>query len=69
MHFGKILIIFGLILVVLGLGLTLAGKIPLLGKLPGDFRFERDHFSFYLPLTSCLLISLLISLLLWFLRR
>ena len=39
------------------------------GKLPGDLRIDRENFSFYFPLGSCLLISLLLSLLLWLLRR
>jgi len=69
MHIGKALIISGLILVTIGLWLTFAGKMPYLGKLPGDFRIEKENFSFYFPLASCLLISLIISLLLWFFRR
>lgn len=67
--FGKLLIILGLALVALGLLLTFAGKVPLLGKLPGDFRIERENISFYLPLGTCLLLSLLLSLLLWLFRR
>jgi len=66
---GKLLIILGITLIVLGLLLTFAGKIPLLGKLPGDIRIERENFSFYLPLGTCLLLSVLISLLLWLFRR
>ena len=69
MQIGKALIILGLILVAIGLWLTLAGRMPYFGKLPGDFRIEKENFSFYFPLASCLLISLLISLLLWFFRR
>jgi hypothetical protein len=66
---GKLLIILGLALVACGLLLTFAGKIPLLGKLPGDIRIEREHGSFYFPLGTCLLLSLLLSLLLWLFRR
>jgi len=66
---GKLLIILGITLIVLGLLLTFAGKLPLLGKLPGDIRIERENFSFYLPLGTCLLLSVLISLLLWLFRR
>lgn len=69
MQIGKALIILGLILVTIGLWLTLAGKMPYFGKLPGDFHIEKENFSFFFPLGSCLLISLLISLLLWFFRR
>jgi len=66
---GKLLIILGLVLVALGLLLTFAGKLPYLGKLPGDVRIERDNVSFYFPLGTCLLLSLLLSLLLWLFRR
>jgi len=66
---GKLLILVGLILALAGLLLTFAGKIPLIGKLPGDLRIEREGFSFYLPLGTCLLLSLLLSLLFWLFRR
>jgi hypothetical protein len=66
---GKPLIILGLVLTAVGLLLTFAGKIPLIGKLPGDIRIEREHFSFYFPLGTCLLLSLLVSLLYWLFRR
>ena len=66
---GKALIILGLAVTAVGLLLTFAGKIPLLGRLPGDIRIERENFSLHLPLGSCLLISLLLSLLLWLFRR
>lgn len=66
---GKLLIILGITLTVLGLLLTFAGKLPLLGKLPGDIRIERENFSFYFPLGTCLLVSLLLSLLFWLFRR
>jgi len=68
-HPGKLLILVGGLLVAIG-GLWLwAGKFPLIGKLPGDLRIEREHFSFYFPFGTCLLISLLLSLLLWLMRR
>lgn len=66
---GKLLIVLGLTLTLLGLLLTFAGKFPFLGKLPGDIRIERDNFSIYFPLGTCLLVSLLLSLLLWLFRR
>lgn len=69
MHIGKLLIIVGLALVGAGLLVTFAGKIPFLGKLPGDIRIEKDNFSFYFPLASCLIISVIVSLLLWLFRR
>ena len=66
---GKSLIILGLILVAAGCLLSYGGKLPLLGKLPGDIRIERENFSFFFPLGTCLLISLLASFLFWLFRR
>jgi hypothetical protein len=67
--FGKTLIVFGLVLVAVGVLLSFAGKIPWLGHLPGDISIERGRFSFYFPLTTCILISVIISLVLYFFRR
>jgi hypothetical protein len=61
---GKLLIIIGSVLVVIGLVITYSDKISFLGKLPGDFSIERENFKFYFPLTTSILISLLISLIL-----
>jgi hypothetical protein len=66
---GKALILVGLVLVVAGIFLTFGWKIPFLGRLPGDIRIEKEHFSFYFPLTSCILISVLLSLIFWLFRR
>jgi len=66
---GKLLIILGLTLAAAGLLLTFAGRIPLIGKLPGDLRIERENFTFYFPLGTCLLLSLLLSLIFWLFRR
>lgn len=68
-HPGKLLIALGIILIIAGLLLTFVGKIPLLGKLPGDIRIERENFSFYFPLGTCLLISLILSAAYWLFRR
>jgi uncharacterized protein HemY len=67
--FGKTLIFLGLALIALGLIITLAGKIPWLGHLPGDIYIQRERFTFYFPLTTCILISVIITLVLYFLRR
>ena len=66
---GKTLIILGLILVAAGLLLHFSGRIPFLGRLPGDIRIEKENFSFYFPLGSCLLLSLVLSLLFWLFKR
>lgn len=66
---GKLLIVFGVVLVVMGLLFSFAGKIPWLGHLPGDIYIQRERFSFYFPLTTCLLLSLIITLVLYLFRR
>jgi hypothetical protein len=68
-EFGKILIFFGLLLLVIGVILSLAGKLPWLGHLPGDITIERGRFAFYFPITTCIVISIVISLVLYFFRR
>jgi hypothetical protein len=67
--FGKLLMVLGAILLVVGLAFQLGGKLSWLGNLPGDIRVEREHFSFYFPLTTGILISIVLSLVLWLLRR
>lgn len=67
---GKILIVIGLGLVGLGALIWLAGKFGVpLGSLPGDIRVERENFKFYFPLATGLLISAVVSLILWLLRK
>ena len=66
---GKWLIIIGLIITFTGLLITFAGNLPWLGKLPGDISIKRENFSFYFPLASCILVSVIASLILWLLRK
>ena len=66
---GRVLIVLGLALAGVGLLLTVAGKIPWLGKLPGDIYYKSDHVTFYLPLATCLLVSIGLSLLFYLFRR
>ncbi|HZV80744.1 MAG TPA: DUF2905 domain-containing protein [Geobacteraceae bacterium] len=66
---GKSLIILGLVIAAVGVAITLAGKVDWLGRLPGDIHIRRENFSFHFPLTTCLLLSALISFILWLLRR
>ena len=65
---GRWLILFGIALVVLGLAWPWIAKLGL-GRLPGDIRIEREGFGFYFPLTTSLIVSVVISLLLWLFRR
>lgn len=67
--FGKTLVLLGIVLIVVGLMFSLGGKIPWLGNLPGDIYIQRGRFTFYFPLTTCLLVSVLITLVLYFFRR
>jgi hypothetical protein len=60
---GKALIGIGIALIVLGALFLLGGKLPWLGRLPGDIRIEREHFRFYFPVTTCLIISVVVTLL------
>lgn len=65
MHFqymGRVILTVGLLLVVIGLVVTFLGKIPGLGKLPGDIYVKRGNFTFYFPLATSILLSLLLSL-------
>ena len=67
---GKILMVVGVGLVVVDALVWLGGKMNQpLGHLPGDIRIERDNFKFYIPLTTCLLISVVLTLIVWLLRR
>jgi len=66
---GRSLIILGLVIILVGFVVSLAGKLPWLGRLPGDISIKRENFSFYFPLATCLLISALISLIMWLFRR
>lgn len=69
--FGKILLIVGLILAGLGLLFMLdaKGPFPWIGRLPGDLYFKGERFSFYFPLATGLLISIVLTLILWFVNR
>ena len=66
---GKSLIIFGIIIIVIGIFLTFAGKIPWLGRLPGDIQIKRDNFTFYFPLATCILLSVFFSLIFWLFKK
>jgi uncharacterized protein HemY len=66
---GKMLIVMGIILVVIGIIMTVGPKIPWIGKLPGDISVQRENFSFYFPLTTCIIISIILTLLFYLLRK
>jgi hypothetical protein len=66
---GRVLIVVGIGLVVGGLLLSFGGRIPWLGRLPGDIVIARPGFRLYFPLATSILLSLLLSAALWLLRR
>lgn len=68
-YFGKILLITGLVLSLIGGLVLLAGRIPWLGRLPGDFIIQKRNFTVYFPLATSILVSILLTLLFKFLGR
>lgn len=66
---GKLLVIFGLLIVAVGVLLMLVDRVPWVGRLPGDIHIERGNWTFYFPLGTSLLLSVLLTLILWLLGR
>jgi hypothetical protein len=70
MGFGRFLIVVGLVLIVAGLAVTFGARLPIrLGRLPGDIAIHGKNSSFYFPITTCILLSVVLSLVMWMLRR
>ena len=70
MGIGRVLIVSGIVLVVLGLLVSLAGRLPFrLGRLPGDIYVHGKSVGFYFPLTTCILLSIVFTLVMWLFRR
>ncbi len=70
MSLGRFLITAGILLVVVGLLVNFGGRLPIrLGRLPGDIHIQGKNGSFYFPLTTCLLLSVLLSLVMWIFRK
>jgi hypothetical protein len=67
--FGKILIVIGLVIAIVGVLIAMGGKIPWIGRLPGDVTIKGKKFTFYFPLATSILISVILSLIFWFIRR
>ena len=59
---GRILIVIGIILIIVGLAFLFADKIPFLGKLPGDIYIKKENFSFYFPVTTSIVISIILTI-------
>jgi uncharacterized membrane protein YkgB len=66
---GRWLIVVGVILVIVGAVFLVAPRLPWLGRLPGDLSFRRGNVSFYFPLGTCILISIILTLIIYLFRR
>ncbi|OGP99515.1 MAG: hypothetical protein A2026_00825 [Deltaproteobacteria bacterium RBG_19FT_COMBO_46_12] len=66
---GKLLILFGVLIVVIGLLLLVGEKIPWVGKLPGDIIIKRERFTFYFPIVTSILVSIILTLLFTLFRK
>jgi len=62
---GKLLILAGTLLLVVGVVLTFFDSIPLLGKLPGDITIKKENVQIHIPVTTCILLSVILTLVLW----
>ncbi len=69
MNLGRFLIALGVALIVAGLLVTVAGKIPWLGRLPGDIYYKNERVTFYFPLATSIVISVVLSLLFYLFRK
>jgi len=68
-HIGKSLLIIGLVICAAGLLLMFAGKMPWIGKLPGDILIQKKNFTFYLPIATSIILSLILTLIFFILGR
>jgi Protein of unknown function (DUF2905) len=66
--FGWALVIIGLVIAGIGLIGVLAPSLPRLGRLPGDIVIERENSRFYFPIVTCIVISVVLSLVMWLIR-
>ena len=70
MELGRTLIVAGVVLIVVGLVVTFGNRLPVrLGHLPGDISYRGRNGSFYFPIVTCLLVSVVMSLVMWFINR
>jgi hypothetical protein len=68
-YIGKFLVLLGIIVAALGGLLLISGKITWIGKLPGDILIQRKNFTFYFPLATSILLSLILTLIFWLIGR
>ena len=66
---GRLLVVFGLIIVAAGVLVMLVGRVPGIGRLPGDVHVQRGNWTFSFPLGTSILLSLVLTLVLWLIGR
>jgi len=66
---GRIFILLGAVLLIVGLLVTVAGRFMPLGRLPGDIVVRRSNFTFYFPIVTSIVLSVLLTLVMWFVQR
>lgn len=66
---GRILMIIGVVIIIIGAFLHFGPKIPFLGKLPGDIVIKREGFRFYFPLMTSIVLSILLSLIIYIIQK
>ncbi len=66
---GKMLILLGIFIIIIGVLLIIGERIPFVGRLPGDIIIRRERFTFYFPIVTCIILSLIITLILSLFRR
>ena len=66
---GRLLIVLGVVIAMLGVVIVMVGRVPWLGRLPGDIHVERGNWSFHFPIVTSLLLSLVLTLLFYFIGR
>ena len=68
-HMGKFLIITGAVIILLGVVLYFSDRLPSIGKLPGDIVVKRENFTFYFPLATSIILSIIVSLVLYLINK
>jgi hypothetical protein len=66
---ARVMIIIGVVLIVIGLVMLVLPRFPFLGRLPGDILIKKEHLTFYFPLATGIVISIIISLILYFINK
>ncbi len=66
---GKLFIILGIVMIIIGFGFIFGDKIPYIGRLPGDISIKRENFSFYFPITTSIIVSIILTILFSIFRK